>query len=234
MLASCSNDKSIKIFNIKYNNYQLLQTLNYHNDSVYKIIELNNKKLISCSIDSSFIIYSKDSNNKYKKDYKITTNYACFCVIQTKENEICYDEFHTNHTYVNHSICFYDLLGQNCIKRINKIGWIRWNSFNMIAEDLLLITGKDKLYIINVNQYNLIRIINVTGSSDINVSCLLNKKLFLNGDDNKNIKQWVIEGNNLKLISIKENAHDKRIYSLIKLRDGNILSGSSDGEIKIW
>ena len=48
MLASCSFDKSIKIFNIKYNNYQLLQTLNYHNGPVCKIIELNNRKLISC------------------------------------------------------------------------------------------------------------------------------------------------------------------------------------------
>ena len=52
MLASCSQDNSIKIFNIKYNNYQFLQTLNYHNSSVYKIIELNNKKLISCLNDS--------------------------------------------------------------------------------------------------------------------------------------------------------------------------------------
>ena len=92
MLASCSDDKSIKIFNIKYNNYQLLQTLNYHNSCVNKIIELNNGKLISCSYDSSVIIYSKDNNNKYTKDYKITTDgTTCACVIQTKENEICYD-----------------------------------------------------------------------------------------------------------------------------------------------
>ena len=72
-------------------------------------------KLISYSGDTSVIIYSKDNNNKYTKDYKITTNGThCCCVIQTKENEICYDEFHS---YDNHSICFYDLLGQNLIKK---------------------------------------------------------------------------------------------------------------------
>ena len=231
MLVSCSWDKSIKIFNIKHNNYQLLQTLNYHNNFVYKVIELNNKNLISCSHDSSVIIYSKDNNNKYTKDYKITTNSDCFCVIQTKENEICYDELHSLN---NHSICFWNLLGQNVIKKINNLGWIGRNSFNMISEDLLLITGIDKLYIVNVNLYNLIRIINVPGSSYIVVSCILNKMIFLTADDNKNIKQWRIEGNNLKLISTKDNAHDKPIFSLIKLKEGHILSGSSNGEIKIW
>ena len=119
MLASCSYDKSIKIFNIKYNNYQLLQTLNYHNIPVHKIIELSNRKLISCSFDSSVIIYSKDNDNKYTKDYKITTDDYCICIIQTKENEICYHEFHD---IDNHSICFYDLLGQNVIKKINILG----------------------------------------------------------------------------------------------------------------
>ena len=104
----------------------------------------------------------------------------------------------------------------------------------MISEDLLLITGEDKLYIINVKQYNLIKIINAPGSSFIYVSCILNKNIFLTADQNKNIKQWRIEGNDLKLISTKENAHDGWIYSLIKLRDGHILSGSDNGEIKIW
>ena len=231
MIASCSKDKCIKIFNIKYNYYQLLQTLNYHEKPVCKIIELNHKKLISCSMDSSIIIYSKDNNNKYTKDYKITTNGYCLSVIQTKENEICYDEHHSPY---NHSIRFYDLLGQNVIKRINEIGWIGRNSFNMIAANLLLITGKDKLSFINVNQYNLIRIINASGSSYIYASYILNKKIFLTGDKNKNIKQWRIEGNDLKLISTKENAHNICIVSLIKLRDGHILSGSITGEIKIW
>ena len=139
MLASCSWDKSIKIFNIKYNNYQLLQTLNYHNQSMCKIIELNDRKLISCSHDSSVIIYSKDNNNnKYTKDYKIATDgTSCYCVIQTKENEICYDEYHT---YDNHSICFYDLLGQNVIKKINNLGLIGLNSFNISnkSSDIIL------------------------------------------------------------------------------------------------
>ena len=233
ILASCSADSTIKLLNIKFNNYQLLQTLNYHEDSVCKIIELSNEKLISCSWDSSIIFYSKDSNNKYTKDYQITTDNQCYCIIQTKENEICYEKLQSLNN--KHSICFYDMLGKNVIKIINdlELGFITLNSFNMIAEDLLLIVGENKLYIINVNQYDLIRIVDAPGSSFIFSSCVLNRNFFLTGDSNKNIKQWKIEGDNLELISTKENAHIDTIYTIIKLRDGHILTGAYD-EIKIW
>ena len=56
ILASCSYDNTIKLFNIKDNNYEIIQTLNYHTNSVWKIIELKNKTLVSCSSDS-FIIF---------------------------------------------------------------------------------------------------------------------------------------------------------------------------------
>lgn len=43
-----------------------------------------------------------------------------------------------------------------------------------------------------------------------------------------------IEGDNLNLISTKENTHDEAISTLLKLGDGHILSGSLIGEMKIW
>lgn len=229
MLASCSGDKTIKIFNINNNNYEIFQTLKYHQGPVLKIIELNNKKLVSCSDDLSIIVYSID-NNKYKKDYHIKTISYCSCVIQTRENEICYYEEKEN------SISFYDLLKKRIIKKINNINedLCGYNFLNLLTKDLLLSTGIKKLYIINVNEYNITRIINVPRSNEINVSCILTNNTLLTGDSNKSIKQWKIEGDNLNLISTKENAHDSAIYSLIKLGDGSILSGSSDGEIKIW
>ena len=67
MLVSWSDDKTIKLFKIKENKYEVIQTLNYHNNRVSKIIELNNKILFSIS-DSSIIFYIKD-NNRFKEDY---------------------------------------------------------------------------------------------------------------------------------------------------------------------
>ena len=104
----------------------------------------------------------------------------------------------------------------------------------MISKDLLLITGKNKISIINVKSYNLIKTIKVDNSGWINAACMLNKDMILTGDDNKRIIQWKIENDNLKIISIKENAHDYCISTLTKLGNDLILSGSYDESIKIW
>ena len=63
---------------------------------------------------------------------------------------------------------------------------------------------------------------------------MLNENILLTGDDNRIIRQWKIEEDNLNLISIKENAHNDIIWSLIKIGDGHIASGSFDKSIKIW
>ena len=97
ILVSCSDDKTIKLFKIKEKEYEILQTLDYHSDKVYKIVELKNKYLTSCSEDASIIFYFKD-NFEYIKDYKISTNGASYSIIQTKENEICYSEYKKNNS----------------------------------------------------------------------------------------------------------------------------------------
>ena len=57
--------------------------------------------------------------------------------------------------------------------------------------------------------------------------------MILTGDENNRIIQWKIENDNLKLISIKENAHDDWISTFSKLGNGLILSGSDDKSVKI-
>ena len=103
----------------------------------------------------------------------------------------------------------------------------------MMTKDLLLITGKNKISIINVNNYKL-RIINVPEADCICGVCILNQNMLLTGDDKKIIRQWRIEGDNLILISKKEKAHDRAITDLLNLGNGNIASCSDDKTIKIW
>ena len=101
----------------------------------------------------------------------------------------------------------------------------------MMTKNLLLITGWDKISIININNYKL-RIINVPGSSYIVSVCMLNQNMLLTGDYAKIIRQWRIEDDNITLVSKKEKAHDDEIYDLVNLGNGHIASGSDD--IKIW
>ena len=229
ILASASSDKTIKLFNINGNSYNVLQTLTYHTNYVYKIIELKNKNLVSCSEDKSIIFYIKD-NNQYLKDFSITTNGKCSPVIQTKDNEICYSE------ETNNAICFFDLNQRKSISKINninkRIGSYDW--YLMMNKDLLLITGENILSIINVNSKSLVRTINVPGSSWINIGILLNENTILTADNNFNIIQWKIDGDNLTLVSKKEKANNKPIGALLKIGNGLIISGDDDGTIKVW
>ena len=228
-MVSCSCDCTIKLYNIKGVQYEVIQTLNYHNNYVYKVDELKNKALVSCSNDSSIIFYSK-YNNEYKKDYQISTNGRCNSIIQTKENEICYSE------ETNNTICFYDILTKKikaAISNISKRNDVLLH-FVMIKKDLLLVPGNNQMSIINTNEYKLIRVIDVFDSSDITGLCLLNKNMLLTGDVKNIIRQYKIEGDNLILISKKENAHDKEINVLLNMRNGFIASGADDNTIKIW
>ena len=228
-LVSCSDDETIKIYNINENKYQVIQSLKAHDDSVTKIIELKNEQLVSCSGDNSIIFYNKN-NNEYIKDYSIATKGWTGPMIQTKDNEICYYEKN------NSTICFFDFINKKKIKNINSISIASgiYDSLLMISKDLLLITGYNKISVINVNSYNLIRTINSSNSSWINAACILNKDMILTADENKRIVVWKIRGDNLKLISIKEDAHDERIYTLSTLGNGLVLSGGDDCSIKIW
>ena len=124
-----------------------------------KIIELKNKTLISCSHDKTIIFYIQD-NMEYKKDYQIKTNGSCSSIIQTKDNEICCSEEN------NSKICFYYLLerkNKSSVSNINKYNEYK-ECLIMITKDLLVIPGQIKISIINVNIYQIIRIIDVHNS----------------------------------------------------------------------
>jgi len=230
-LVSCSEDKTINIFIITGKKYEIIQTLKYHIGSVYKIIELKNKSLSSCSGDASIIFYCKDKS-KFNMDYKVSTDGTCSSIIQTKDNEICYSQSG------NQKICFFDLLERKIISSISNISKRNYTDewLILITKDLLSVPGEDQISIINVNQYKLVRIIEVSNSDWIFGSCMLNEKMLLTGERHKAIRQWKIdeEESNLILISKKDNAHYGDINFLLNLGNGHIASGSDGGIIKIW
>ena len=227
IIASCSNDKTIKLFNIKGNNYNIIQTLNYHTNSIYKIIELKNKYLVSCSTDKSIIFYLKE-NYEYKKNYQILANGECYCIKEIKENEICYSE-----GFGDCNICFYNLNENKIKSSISNISKSDISPF-IISKELLFISGENKISIININSYELIKEIEVPNSGFIRSACILNENIIFTGDDGSIIREWKIEGDNLILISKKENAHNDWIITLLNIGNEYIASGSFDKLIKIW
>ena len=228
-LASCSEDKTIKIYDVGLKTYKVIQTLKDHTGWVSKIIELNNKQLVSCSKDKTLIFYNKDKDGiKYKKDFSITTNGWNGPVIQTKDNEIFYYESNED------TICFYDLDKKKIVKTMSNITVTAFNSLLMLTRDLLLICRYNKITIMNVNTYTIVRNINVPDSDWISSVVRFTKDQIVTADENKRIILWKIEGDNLRMITKNDKAHDGCIFSLTKLPNGTILSGGLDCSAKIW
>ena len=228
-LASCSEDKTIKIYDVGLKTYKVIQTLKDHTGWVSKIIELNNKQLVSCSKDKTLIFYNKDKDGiKYKKDFSITTNGWNGPVIQTKDNEIFYYESNED------TICFYDFIKKKTNKTMSNITVTAFNSLLMLTKELLLICRYNKITVMNVYTYNIVRSIDVPDSDWISSVIRFNKDQIVTADENKRIILWKIEGDNLRMITKNDKAHDGCIFSLTKLPNGTILTGGLDCSAKIW
>jgi hypothetical protein len=104
----------------------------------------------------------------------------------------------------------------------------------MLNEVLLVFPGENKLTIVDVNQYKVVRIVDANGANWIMGCCLINKDTLITGDNSKTLRQWKIEGDNLTLISKKENVHPGDINTIVNLNNGHFASGSDYGTIKIW
>ena len=230
IIASCSEDKYIKLFNIEGNKYTILQTLNHHTDTVYKIIKFDDDNLISCSRDSSIIFYVKNKNSEFKKSYGFSADGSCSSVIKTKENEICFSENNSD------KITFYDIIEKRMKATISKIskrnGIDEW--LIMLNKNILAVPRENKITIINIDKYKQVKVIQVPDSSWIFGSCKINDNIIFTGERNRAIRQWKIEGDNLFLVSKKDNAHDGDINTLVNLGNGHFASGSDGGIIKIW
>ena len=87
-LASCSYDKTIKIYDIN-NNYHCDITLEGHTHGVIYISQLDNNKLISCSGDKTIKIWSI-TQSSYQCDYTINNahNDVIHKVISLTNNRI--------------------------------------------------------------------------------------------------------------------------------------------------
>ena len=84
-------------------------------------------------------------------------------------------------------ICFYDFLEKKIKSSLSNVSKTHRSSseFIMISELLLLIPGENKMSIININEYKIIKIIEVPGSSWLLGVCSLNKNIIVAGDYSK-------------------------------------------------
>lgn len=225
-LASCSDDKTIKIFNIK-NHYHCDITITGHTDWVRCFCQIENGNLISCSRDLMMKIWN------------ITQfSFQCECTItKVHENAICKIIPLPNYRIASCSgdklIKIWKSIPPYNLIKILKGHFNSVNSILFLKEKDLLISGSCDLTLRfwNISTYQCITIIT-------NVFCLTPKCL-IQIDNNKIAVggQKTLALINLDAFAIEEMfIHEEVIFflSLLQLRDGNILCGCDNGILYIY
>jgi hypothetical protein len=221
-LITCLNDKYIRIFTIKNDNYEIYQLIDSKYNLNKKIIECSNEKIISCSVNNTVIIFGK--NNQY---YYVET------IIKEMATSICEvnnKEFLT-HSLYNDLIIFFDKISYQKISTINSLLCSNHMHSMVVLNNFLFISGKG-IYIINIKEHQLIERIDSNKNRPMQPSSpliLLNNSHILScRTDNYDIylKEWKLENNNILLLSEKYIGPYDTINSIIQLKNGNILFSS--------
>ena len=211
-----------------------MQTIKAHSARVHKLRVLDNddNRFITCSDDQTIKCFFKD-NNIYKEDYFFKDNIYIFNLLRTREGEIAYSGYDSNG---NSYIKFYDLKSRKNISSINTK-----QQYNGLTDNLyklndthLLVGANNTILIFDVNQHRQIKEIECKNSSCITCFLKWDEKSLLSVDCNGNIKQWIIDNDNLILENEKNKAHDKQIRRIRKNKEGLIITCSDDTSIKIW
>ena len=226
-LASCSADKTIKLFYIS-KDYKIIQTLYFHSDSVNQVIELTNNFLVSGSDDKTIIFYEY-TNNKYINKKPNDTSHYVNNIIQTKQNEIAYS------TYDNKLYFFlFDLNHDN--KDLSHIDNITSspNSFFIIRNNLLLVPGFNVINIIDLNEYKEIRKINILQGGMICGICMLNSNVIITSGEYGILRVWTIEGDYLISELETEKKDNEFTFSVLNMGNGHFACCNKSKTITIW
>ena len=235
----CCSEKIIKIIKILDKNkksnklFEVIQTLSKHSNIIWKVIELSDNNLISCSSDKTIIIW-ENKNNFYKFKYFIPIFAdSVRSILETKINEIVYTSFYEQKLF------FYNLKTRNQIKILSKIFCSGWNNdIFYYNENYIFIGGNLNIYLINIKKYI---IINSFETENFILSFLLiGNNYLLTGDNKGNIYQWLFneKEENLSLVSEKKenssNNLEKCIYNIKLIDNKRLITATEDSTIKIW
>ena len=166
-ILSSSADKTIKLIKIfdNYNKYKILYIFKGHKSSVFKAIELSNKQIISCSDDSTMILWGQKNENDATNSFLSNNDSVPIESIVNNLNSNDYG-YYNSFTYssailkiINTNEIVYDILQINdeLLVTSTVYGFVKfWNIFNAI---------------------NCYTIKNIQCSDSHNNLCLINRRL---------------------------------------------------------
>ena len=237
--ASCSKDKTIKIFNSK--DYSCEQTIEAHQDSVRYIIQLENENIISCSNDKSIKVWTKNKESIYELSSSIEEahNHKILKLVQLDKTTIasCSRDM-TIRIWKCQKMNEYSLL-----KTLNHRGLL---SIFKLKKTFILLSCSKKLANNNSDKVSNgnIKIWNLKNFSIINTIYYIHcngVNSIIETNSNKANQVYMLERDFILVIdliqytvqnAIKTNGFP--LYSIIELRNNELLCGGEEGVIVIY
>ena len=186
ILVSCSEDKTVKIWEISKNDLKLLATLSNHSQEVIKVITLTHNRFASCSKDNSVRIWC--SETPYNEITTLSHEGEVSNLIQLKQKELLITSDHSNR-----SLELWDLRTYKKITTI-KGEYTDFYSQGMIElpNELVAVSSKSSgcpIVIVDPNNYNIVKTIKdqtyITNCSSI---CVLDTNSFVYARNGKVIQ----------------------------------------------
>ena len=211
--------------------YKIIQKID-NKVRLNKSIVLNNlKDILTVDSDGNIKLY-KEENEKYEKKLELKDNNSIMDAIQIDNNIIAV------YSLGNYEINFWDINEKNKKGSIKEIETeYSRDVIKKYKDKFLLVFGSVYIYIIDIIKFELIKKIKLEDKYCA-ITCIHNYKTnyYLAGCFGNFINFNFDEQNiNIKVTSNKDDCHGKDILTFINiLNNGNIISGSEDGKVKIW
>ncbi len=241
-LVSASSDNTIKIFTLFEKSYQVDQVITEHSNRLRKTIELNNNYLVSCSWDKTIKIWNKNENNLYELKQNIVEENEIDSVFELNDSEIF------SLSFFEKKLIFYKLNNDNLFEREKSIdnttfsGFV--NNFVKLNDNTFLIGGPLRIYSIDIPTH---RIKKTYIFEEEVYSIYFFQNLYLSKDGylfvgcETDIIQFKVSEDNIKLIVQVEGVHEENVHEnwrviscIFEDVNGDIITSSYDGTIKIW
>ena len=224
IFVSIYNTNDIFVFELnEKNEYYKSQSLTKHNKPISTMIELDDGKIVSISVDGNIVIWEQKSKH-YNIKQEINLNIEVAIGISL-------DEFKFAFSGENGIIYIYKaeskIEGEEIDKELMKK-----------AEENNVDIPKEKLTITSLEFKEICKLEKQKGK--VSCMCKLNNGYLASGGaelnkiSDRNIYIWKPQDNKYILEQIIKNAHNSDINSIIMLRNGNLASSSKDRTIKIW
>jgi WD40 repeat protein len=225
LVATCSSDKTVKIWNASKYNWQLVRTYTKHTHFVVGLEFLNADTIASGALDSTIRIWSM-STGVTKKE--ISTGYYVYC-LQLLSNKV---HLAVGLGYPSNSIGIYDINTGNLIKtlqgHINSLVDLVLMSSNILASS----SHDWTIRIWDLSKGN--SKFNLTGHKDYAMGLKqVSRDILISGSADYTIKMWNIKTG--KLIRTFEG-HERYVLRSVDLLNDKktLVSGSFDSTIKMW